>query len=136
MYEVLLGLDDNDERAIAQARTVSNLPHAADTVRATMLHVFTDNPGGASVTQVGSVRRAREHLEDAGVEVAFAEESGDPADRILGVARDRDVDMIAVAGRRRSPTGKAVFGSVTQSVVLEADRPVVVCHHEDDDGNR
>jgi nucleotide-binding universal stress UspA family protein len=132
MYEVLLGLDDNSERAVAQARTVANLPQAADEVRATLLHVFTDNPGGASVTQVGSVRRARDRLEDAGVEVAFAEESGDPADRILAVARERDVDLIAVAGRRRSPTGKAVFGSVTQSVVLEADRPVVVCHQDDE----
>lgn len=132
MYEVLLGLDDNDERAVAQARTVANLPHADEAVRATLLHVFTENPGGASVTQVSSVRRAREHLEEAGVEVAFAEESGDPADRILQVARERDVDMIAVAGRRRSPTGKAVFGSVTQSVVLEADRPVVVCHRDDE----
>ncbi len=131
MYEVLLGLDDDDERAKAQARTVANLPHAADSVRATLLHVFTENAGGASVTQVGSVRRARDVLEEAGVEVAFAEESGDPADRIIGVAQDRDADMIAVAGRRRSPTGKALFGSVTQSVVLEADRPVVVCHQDD-----
>jgi nucleotide-binding universal stress UspA family protein len=131
MYEVLLGLDDDDDRAIAQARTVANLPHAADSVRATLLHVFTGNSGGASVTQVSAVRRARDHLEEAGVAVAFAEESGDPADRIVEVAGDRDVDLIAVAGRRRSPTGKAVFGSVTQDVVLEADRPVVVCHRDD-----
>jgi len=131
MYEVLLGLDDNAERAVAQAKTVANLPRAAEEVRATLLHVFTDNPGGASVTQVGSVRRARDRLEEAGVEVAFAEESGDPADRILAVARERDVDLIGVAGRRRSPTGKAVFGSVTQSVVLGADRPVIVCHQDD-----
>ncbi len=131
MYEVLLALDEDDERAKAQARTVSNLPQADDTVRAVLLHVFTGNSGGASVTQVGSVRRARDVLEAAGIEVAYAEESGDPAERILEVAADRDVDMIAVAGRRRSPTGKALFGSVTQSVVLGADRPVVVCHEDD-----
>jgi len=131
MYEVLLGLDDDADRAVGQARTVANLPHAGDSVRATLLHVFTENTSGASVTQIGSVRRARERLEEAGVEVALTEESGDPAERILDVAADRDVDMIAVAGRRRSPTGKALFGSVTQSVILEADRPVVVCHRED-----
>jgi len=132
MYEVLLALDDDDERAKAQARTVADLPHADDAVRAVLLHVFTRNSGGASVTQVGAVRRAREILNEAGVEVAYAEESGDPGDRILEVAADRDSDMIAVAGRRRSPTGKALFGSVTQTVVLEADRPVVVCHEDDE----
>jgi nucleotide-binding universal stress UspA family protein len=131
MYEVLLGLDDNEERARAQARTVANLPTASENVRAVLLHVFTDNTGGASVNQVASVRRAREVLDEAGVEVTMAEESGDPADQILDTASAYDVDAIAVAGRRRSPAGKAVFGSVSQEVILSADRPVFVCHKDD-----
>ena len=39
-------------------------------------------------------------------------------------AADVDADAICVSGRKRRPTGKAVFGSVTQDVILGTERPV------------
>lgn len=127
MYEVILGIDDSERRGIAQAETVADLPNAAETVRATLFHDFTENPTGASVHQVASVRRARDHLEEAGVEVTLQESSGDPAPEILALADERDADLICLAGRKRTPAGKAVFGSVTQEVILNSNRPVLVC---------
>ncbi len=127
MYEVILGIDNSEERALAQAETVADLPNAAETVHVTLLHDFTENPTGASVHQVASVRRAREYLEDAGVAVTLAESSGDPAAEILRIADQEDADLVCLAGRKRSPAGKAVFGSVTQEVILNANRPVLVC---------
>jgi nucleotide-binding universal stress UspA family protein len=50
---------------------------------------------------------------------------GDPAEKLLDGAAERDARYLVVGGRRRSPVGKALFGSVTQSVLLDADRPVV-----------
>ncbi|MFP8958359.1 universal stress protein [Natrialbaceae archaeon A-CW3] len=50
---------------------------------------------------------------------------GDPAVRIVDYAREHDARYIVVAGRKRSPAGKVVFGSVTQSILLNADCPVV-----------
>lgn len=50
---------------------------------------------------------------------------GDPADEILTEARETDARFLVIGGRRRSPVGKALFGSVTQQVLLEADAPVV-----------
>lgn len=50
---------------------------------------------------------------------------GDPADQILALADSIDARFVVLGGRKRSPTGKALFGSVTQSVILSADRPVV-----------
>lgn len=49
---------------------------------------------------------------------------GDPVDEILAVAGEVDARYLVVGGRRRSPAGKAIFGSITQSVLLNADRPV------------
>jgi nucleotide-binding universal stress UspA family protein len=130
MYEVLLAIDDSEERALAQAETVADLP-GRDEIRAVLFHDFTDNPSGASVTQIGAVRRAADILEDADVEVAYEESSGDPSETILEAARDRDADCICIAGRTRTPTGKVLFGSVTQAVILGADRPVLVCSTDD-----
>lgn len=50
---------------------------------------------------------------------------GNPADEVLRYADENDARFIVLAGRRRSPVGKAVFGSVAQDVLLGADCPVV-----------
>lgn len=50
---------------------------------------------------------------------------GDPADQVHAVAEDLDASYVVIGGRKRSPTGKAIFGSQTQSILLNADRPVV-----------
>ena len=50
---------------------------------------------------------------------------GEPASRITDYAEKQDARYIVVSGRNRSPTGKALFGSVTQTVLLNADRSVV-----------
>lgn len=46
---------------------------------------------------------------------------GDKAEKILEVADRYDCDHIFLPGRRRSPTGKALFGDVTQRVILDFD---------------
>lgn len=50
---------------------------------------------------------------------------GDPADQIVEYATDVSAQYIVVHPRRRSPAGKALFGSVAQSVLLNASCPVV-----------
>jgi nucleotide-binding universal stress UspA family protein len=128
MYDVLIPVDQNEERATAQAEAVVELPAADSEVHATVMHIFQDNPSGASVNQVGSVRRASEVLEAADVEHSLAEESGEPAEEIVERADELDVDCISVAGRKRSPTGKALFGSVSQTVIIDSERSVLFAH--------
>lgn len=50
---------------------------------------------------------------------------GDPTKSILEVVDQLDARYVVVGGRKRSPAGKALFGSVTQSVLLNAEAPTV-----------
>jgi nucleotide-binding universal stress UspA family protein len=68
---------------------------------------------------------ASETAEDLDVPHESAGLMGAPADRITTYAEENDARYIVVSGRKRSPTGKALFGSVTQSILLNARCPVV-----------
>ena len=48
------------------------------------------------------------------------------ADTILGLAKKADAELLVIGARRRSPVGKALLGSVTQTLILDADIPVLV----------
>ncbi|WP_340100507.1 universal stress protein [Salinibaculum salinum] len=74
-----------------------------------------------------SLRRAQQIFEDAGVSVELREGSRDPAVSIIETADKIDADTICIAGRKRSPAGNVLFGSVSQSVILNTDRPVLTC---------
>ncbi|WP_372913102.1 universal stress protein [Salinigranum sp.] len=50
----------------------------------------------------------------------------DCGERVLGTADEVDADRIYLYSRRRSPAGKAVFGSAVQHVIRHSDVPVVV----------
>ena len=134
MYRALLAVDADETRVRSQAAYVTSLPEASTSVEVIVLFVFHEEGQTLpeelrqfkSIDRVPSVRRAREHLEDHDVEHTLLEESGDTVEDILSMADRYDVDAIVLGGRKRSPAGKAIFGSVTQSVILEADRPVVV----------
>jgi nucleotide-binding universal stress UspA family protein len=77
-----------------------------------------------------SVRTLRDTLEARGFDVVVLGALGDRADGIVREAEDRNADLIVVGGRKRTPTGKAVFGSVAQDVMLNAPCPVTFVRDE------
>ena len=79
----------------------------------------------------GAMTLADEEL--TGVDVTYRPVGtvGREADAILDVARSEGVDHIFLGGRKRSPTGKALFGDVAQTVLLSFDGPVTVVMGED-----
>ncbi|NUB93391.1 universal stress protein [Haloterrigena sp. SYSU A121-1] len=74
-----------------------------------------------------------EKFEQAGVDYTIRGEIGKPEEEIVRVAESIDADRVFVGGRNRSPTGKAVFGSVSQAVMLSSPCPVTFVRHELDD---
>lgn len=50
---------------------------------------------------------------------------GSPGEEILAAADAVDSRYLVIGGRKRTPAGKALFGSVTQRVILDSERPVV-----------
>lgn len=63
--------------------------------------------------------------------VTFIGRVGRPDDEILTAAGTFDARYIVIGGRKRSPVGKALFGSTTQAVLLNATRPVMTVMHEE-----
>ncbi|MFA1609428.1 universal stress protein [Halobellus rubicundus] len=136
MYRILLPVDDDAKRARAQADFVADLP-GIDDIEVVVTHTLTDEEVGApdelrNVDRVDTVRLVRDRLEDRGLDVELAEARHPPADGILEIAAEFDIDHIAMSTQRRSPAGKALFGSVAQTVLLDADVPVTIVTTDDE----
>ena len=132
MYRVLMPVDDDPERGISQAKTVAKLPYANEAVEVLLLHVFRDDDRIDPATdertpdEIEAVRGAREYLEDQDVDVELLADRNDAVEAILEQANEHDVDAIVIGGRKRSPAGKVLFGSVSHSVLMNTDIPVVL----------
>lgn len=81
----------------------------------------------AAATEIAADAAAR--VDDAG-EFEAVGLVGDPAEQLLDYSAAHDAEYIVVSGRKRSPLNRALFGSVTQALLLNADRPVVAVPHE------
>lgn len=68
----------------------------------------------------------REVFEGLSVEYEAVGALGDKQQQILEIADQYDCDHLFISGRKRSPTGKAIFGDLTQSVILGFDGAVTV----------
>ncbi|MFC6838022.1 universal stress protein [Halomarina ordinaria] len=75
---------------------------------------------------------ATEAIQDADADAEPVGLVGDPADEIVSYATRVGAEYIVVAGRKRSAVGKALFGSVSQSVILSAETPVVMVKPDTD----
>jgi len=101
----LVGEFDGERTAADDERTVETGP--------------TNRPAVTTVTERLTAAEVEYVVEGR----SFADDEADP---IVAAATEHDVDRIYMYARRRSPAGKAVFGSILQEVVTAVTVPVVV----------
>ena len=77
-----------------------------------------------------AVRHLRERFDAQDIDVEHTGAIGQRAEGVIGFVEETDADLLAVGGRRRSPTGKAVFGSTAQEILLDAPCPVTFVKSE------
>ncbi|WP_224337725.1 universal stress protein [Haloprofundus halobius] len=141
-----LAVVDSDEQSREMVREAGELAAGVD-ADIIVLHVttkeeFVDNQDrlaeissemssyGVETAQEGArqyaANVANELLGDVDVSTTAVGELGDRRDEILDAARTHDCDYVFVTGAKRSPTGKALFGDDTQSIILNFEGSVVV----------
>lgn len=106
------------ERAIEEARG-----HGTNLV---VLNFAREDDDDARISD-GQTAELVKRLESAGIPHTLRRERAPhgPADEILATAEEVSAELIVIGLRRRSPTGKLLFGSTAQSVLLGADCPVL-----------
>lgn len=144
MSRVIIPVDGESEQLDKQLETLDRV-FSQDELEVTVLYVHEgidtapDEAGKDIVRSINenidslqgipkTVERAQRTLEENGATVNVVTKRGNQKDVVLSVADDVAADVVLVAGSKRSPVGKAVFGSVTQGVILEGDRPVLVAN--------
>ncbi len=146
---VLLAVGPGDaERSDELAEAVLEVVRPAGAT-VVLAHVFTQSEYDEVVTRLefdddvevdpdavaarhSTIRNLQAALDESDVSYEIRGAVGEHGPAIVDLATDVDADRVVVGGRRRSPTGKAVFGSTAQEVLLSAPSPVTFVRSDDE----
>lgn len=85
------------------------------------------------VGRLESVDAITDELDAVGVDYELRSAVEPALDGIVRVTEATDADMVFIGGRKRSSTGKAVFGSTAHGVMMNAPCPVTFVREDLDD---
>jgi len=102
------------------------LPHVSEFARAQGAEVLMLHVAEQDMESVAMTRGAEERIRSDGVPVGAIFDEGDPAVVILDIARQGEVDLIAMTTHARNLVSQMIFGSVTQRVFRDGNLPILV----------
>ena len=108
------------DHALAEAR--------AHKTRLVVVNVSaSSDPSASTFADEHELTAARQALESSGVRYTLRQlvRGRDAAAEIVGLAREEHAEFIVIGLRHRSPVGKLLLGSNSQSILLDAPCPVV-----------
>lgn len=133
MYTVLITIPENQSEAAKIKETVQEMPlipHEAD------LHVLSVHDEteieekswtGKKVDKFPDILAdPASELKESQFEVTLHRRFGNPVEKIERTVSEVDANLIVIGGRKRSPVGKALFGSTAQSIILRTNIPVLI----------
>jgi nucleotide-binding universal stress UspA family protein len=122
---LLVALDGTDEAAVALAPALALARSTA--ARLTLLRaVPLDQDAAASNEAHAYLDRVAADLGSGDVAGAVAVRRGQPAEAILAAGRDLRADLIVMATHGRSGVGRAILGSVAETVLAGTRVPVLL----------
>jgi nucleotide-binding universal stress UspA family protein len=80
----------------------------------------------ASAAARDYLNSVKEKLAKMGITARSEVELGSPAERIVGYAKENNIDLIAMSTHGRSGIGRWLLGGVADKVIRAADRPVLL----------
>ena len=124
---ILVAYDDPSSQTLGRAADY------AEQLGATLIVTNVAPPKDASPSESDRValerlEQARAHLEGRGLEAQFVATKGTPADAIVRLAQERNVDLIVVGSRHKGFFERLVEGSVNQNVLRRAGCDVLVVY--------
>lgn len=126
MANIVQAVDDEVDRSLEQAQAILEFPVDTSSIEVTIVHAFDYQRPDDEVTNLESVQEVASLYDDHGVSYEIEGQQAEPTELVLEVAASVDADLISVGGRKRTPVGKALFGSVAQQIILGTDLPVLV----------
>lgn len=108
------------DRAILEAKA-----HQADLLVLNFVRGESGQEGAQLSDEQTAALSAKIEQEGVACTIRRERATHQPAEEILATAEEVGAEMIVLGLRRRSPTGKLLFGSTAQQVLLGADCPVM-----------
>jgi nucleotide-binding universal stress UspA family protein len=124
---IVVAYDDPKSRTLTRAADLAESLNAALIVTNV---VSADPDAPERETEYGHTRldQARAYLAERGLEAELVPTSGEPAEAIVALAKDRSADLIVVGMRRKGFFERLVEGSVAQNVMRRATCDVLAVH--------